>query len=79
MQTYYIMQKPRIEGSKDDLFGDDAKQARKRTEEGFAIYTEVSNESPSKHSCRENWSEFLVVDQYCTNVTPARARALGCP
>mmetsp|Transcript_2461 Transcript_2461/g.6338 ORF Transcript_2461/g.6338 Transcript_2461/m.6338 type:complete len:154 (+) Transcript_2461:42-503(+) len=32
--------KPKIEGSKDDLFGEDAKQARKRTEEGYAIYTE---------------------------------------
>ncbi|KAF5831301.1 hypothetical protein DUNSADRAFT_13330 [Dunaliella salina] len=32
--------RPKVEGSKDDLFGADAKQARKRTEEGYAIYTE---------------------------------------
>ncbi|KXZ46643.1 hypothetical protein GPECTOR_42g854 [Gonium pectorale] len=32
--------KPRVEGSKDDIFGADAGKGRKRTEEGFAIYTE---------------------------------------
>ena len=30
----------KVEGSKDDLFGGEAAKARKRTEEGFAIYTE---------------------------------------
>jgi|LauGreSBDMM110SN_4_FD.fasta_scaffold81688_1 hypothetical protein len=33
--------KSKVEGSKDDLFGGEAKKgARKRTEEGYAIYTE---------------------------------------
>jgi len=40
------LQKPKVEGSKDDLFGEEAKQTRKRTEEGYAIYTEVGS-SPS--------------------------------
>ena len=34
--------KPKVEGNKDDLFGEETKKARKRTEEGFVIYTEVS-------------------------------------
>lgn len=32
--------KARVEGSKDDIFGGDAGKKRKRTEEGYAIYTE---------------------------------------
>ncbi len=30
----------RVEGSKDDIFGEVTAKGRKRTEEGFAIYTE---------------------------------------
>jgi hypothetical protein len=29
-----------VEGSKDDLFGEEAQQARKRTDEGFRIFSE---------------------------------------
>lgn len=29
-----------MEGSKDDIFGEVAAKGRKRTEEGYAIYTE---------------------------------------
>ena len=29
-----------MEGNKDDIFGGDTKKGRKRTEEGYAIYTE---------------------------------------
>lgn len=33
--------KPKVEGSKDDIFGADAgAKGRKKTEEGYAIYTE---------------------------------------
>lgn len=33
--------KPKVQGSKDDIFGQDvAKGGRKKTEEGYAIYTE---------------------------------------
>uniref|UniRef100_A0A7S0RKZ3 DUF1764 domain-containing protein n=1 Tax=Chlamydomonas leiostraca TaxID=1034604 RepID=A0A7S0RKZ3_9CHLO len=32
--------KPKVEGSKDDLFGEESKKSRKKTEEGYAIYTE---------------------------------------
>lgn len=33
--------KPKVQGSKDDIFGEDVgKGSRKRTEEGYAIYTE---------------------------------------
>lgn len=32
--------KPKVEGSKDDIFGAAAGKGRKKTEEGFAIYTE---------------------------------------
>lgn len=35
------LQKPKIEGSKDDIFGEETKKNRKRTDEGYAIYTEV--------------------------------------
>jgi Tfp pilus assembly protein FimV len=31
--------RPKVEGSKDDIFGDGAGAARKRTEEGYAVYT----------------------------------------
>lgn len=31
---------PRVAGSKDDIFGTEAAEGRKRTEEGFAIYKE---------------------------------------
>ena len=31
---------PPVAGSKHDIFGDGAARARKRTEEGFAIYSE---------------------------------------
>jgi hypothetical protein len=33
-------QKAKVEGSKDDIFGQAAGKARKKTEEGFTIYTE---------------------------------------
>lgn len=39
------VQKPKIEGNKDDIFGDQAKNARKKTEEGYAVYSEVSLQS----------------------------------
>ena len=32
--------KPKVEGSKDDIFGEQTGKARKRTEEGYAIYGE---------------------------------------
>lgn len=32
--------KPKVEGSKDDIFGESSAKARKKTEEGFVIYTE---------------------------------------
>lgn len=32
--------KPKIEGSKDDIFGGESGKGRKRTEEGYVIYTE---------------------------------------
>jgi len=32
--------RPKVEGSKDDIFGETAGKARKRTEEGFTIYSE---------------------------------------
>eukprot|EP00887_Chlorella_sp_A99_P002217 scaffold21.g2217.t1 len=32
--------KQKVEGTKDDLFGTEAARGRKRTEEGFAIYSE---------------------------------------
>ncbi|EFJ51167.1 hypothetical protein VOLCADRAFT_103551 [Volvox carteri f. nagariensis] len=32
--------RPRVEGSKDDIFGEAAGKGRSRTEEGYAIYTE---------------------------------------
>jgi hypothetical protein len=32
--------RPKVEGSKDDIFGEAAAQGRKKTEEGFAIYSE---------------------------------------
>ncbi|GFR45278.1 hypothetical protein Agub_g6386 [Astrephomene gubernaculifera] len=32
--------KPRVEGSKDDIFGEATGKGRKRTEEGYAIYSE---------------------------------------
>jgi hypothetical protein len=32
--------KTKVEGSKDDIFGDEAQQARKRTEEGFRVFSE---------------------------------------
>ncbi len=31
----------KIEGSKDDIFGNEAENERKKTEEGYAIYTEA--------------------------------------
>lgn len=31
---------PALQGSKDDLFGSETNKNRKRTEEGYAIYTE---------------------------------------
>lgn len=31
---------PRVQGSKDDLFGTEDGKSRKRTEEGYVIYTE---------------------------------------
>ncbi|KAI8101746.1 hypothetical protein M9434_006813 [Picochlorum sp. BPE23] len=33
--------KNNIEGSKDDIFGNEAENERKRTDEGYAIYTEA--------------------------------------
>ncbi|GIL42361.1 hypothetical protein Vafri_357 [Volvox africanus] len=38
--TAVTAKRPRIEGSKDDIFGEATGKGRKRTEEGFAIYTE---------------------------------------
>ncbi|GLI70605.1 hypothetical protein VaNZ11_015535 [Volvox africanus] len=38
--TAVTAKRPRIEGSKDDIFGQATGKGRKRTEEGFAIYTE---------------------------------------
>jgi hypothetical protein len=32
--------RPKVEGSKDDIFGESTGKARKRTEEGYAIYGE---------------------------------------
>uniref|UniRef100_A0A7S0UUJ0 DUF1764 domain-containing protein n=1 Tax=Polytomella parva TaxID=51329 RepID=A0A7S0UUJ0_9CHLO len=32
--------KAKIEGNKDDIFGEEAKKGRKKTEEGYNIYTE---------------------------------------
>lgn len=41
-QTLNVPQgkQPKVEGSKDDIFGETSGKARKKTEEGFAIYTE---------------------------------------
>lgn len=39
------LQKPKVEGSKDDLFGADIKKNRKKTEEGYNIYSEVRRRS----------------------------------
>jgi hypothetical protein len=33
--------RPKVEGSKDDIFGAAGGKGRKKTEEGFAIYTEA--------------------------------------
>jgi hypothetical protein len=32
--------KPKVEGSKDDIFGQSTGKSRKKTEEGFNVYTE---------------------------------------
>jgi hypothetical protein len=32
--------RPRVEGSKDDIFGEASGKGRKRTEEGFPVYSE---------------------------------------
>ncbi|GIL89610.1 hypothetical protein Vretimale_1830 [Volvox reticuliferus] len=38
--TAAIAKRPRIDGSKDDIFGEATGKGRKRTDEGYAIYTE---------------------------------------
>jgi hypothetical protein len=32
--------RPKVEGSKDDIFGESTGKARKRTDEGYQIYSE---------------------------------------
>lgn len=40
MQHVVQAKKPKVEGSKDDIFGEQAGKPRKRTEEGYTVYGE---------------------------------------
>lgn len=49
------LQKVKVVGSKDDLFGEETGKARKKTEEGWNVYTEV----------REGYSFLFLSHTFC--------------